>query len=40
MQHKETRAMKMNDLIQDYLGDKDEGQKIPCDIFSQPRQAV
>ena len=33
MQQKETRAMELNDLIQDYLGDKDEGLKTLVTFF-------
>jgi transposase-like protein len=33
MQQKETRAMELNDLIQDYLGDKDEGLKSLVTFF-------
>ncbi|MDO9325520.1 MAG: IS256 family transposase [Methanoregula sp.] len=33
MQQKETRAMEMNDFIQDYLGDKDEGLKTLITFF-------
>jgi transposase-like protein len=33
MQQKETRAMEINDLIQDYLGDKDEGLKSLITFF-------
>jgi putative transposase len=33
MQQKESRAMKINDLIQDYLGDKDEGLRSLVTFF-------